>query len=193
MNPLTGVKTALQLLERTNPSAEVHETVAAVDAEVRRVEQMARRLMSFARPSHAAAAACRSRRAAAARAARDAREPTRATVRVVPALNGVRSVTADPDLLVQVLVNLVGQRLPGDAGRRRAGRDSRARRDAAGASSRSVDRGRGLSREVAARLFTPFVTDKRDGHGLGLAVSQNIALAHGGRIEARAERARRAA
>jgi signal transduction histidine kinase len=46
-----------------------------------------------------------------------------------------------------------------------------------------IDHGRGLSRDVAGRLFTPFVTDKREGHGLGLAISQNIAVAHGGRIE----------
>jgi signal transduction histidine kinase len=39
---------------------------------------------------------------------------------------------------------------------------------------------------VASHLFTPFVTTRRDGHGLGLAISQNIALAHGGRLEVHA-------
>ena len=64
LNPLTGVKTALQLLDRTHPAPEVHETVAAVDAEVRRVEQMARRLMSFARPALPQPRRARPRRAA---------------------------------------------------------------------------------------------------------------------------------
>ena len=52
LNPLTGVKTALQLLRRTHHcSPDVHETVTAVDAEIQRVEQMARRLVSFSRPA----------------------------------------------------------------------------------------------------------------------------------------------
>ncbi|MBU1376135.1 MAG: PAS domain S-box protein [Alphaproteobacteria bacterium] len=44
------------------------------------------------------------------------------------------------------------------------------------------DTGPGVSDEVAARLFQPFVTTKQQGMGVGLSISRTIVEAHGGRI-----------
>jgi signal transduction histidine kinase len=46
------------------------------------------------------------------------------------------------------------------------------------------DSGSGLDAEARERLFEPFFTNKPRGTGLGLAVSQAIARAHGGEIVA---------
>ena len=43
-----------------------------------------------------------------------------------------------------------------------------------------VDRGHGVSQQLADSIFHPFVTTKRDGLGVGLAVSRTIIQAHGG-------------
>ena len=43
-----------------------------------------------------------------------------------------------------------------------------------------VDDGAGVPDSLRSLLFLPFVTGRRDGTGLGLAVSQQIAAAHGG-------------
>jgi len=93
------------------------------------------------------------------------------------------AVEADPELLLQVLINLTVnaiQAMPSGGTVRVSARD-----DGKSQVITVSDDGPGLDVEVAARLFTPFVTTKPDGHGLGLALSQNIAIAHGGRIEAR--------
>jgi signal transduction histidine kinase len=183
LNPLTGVKTALQLLRRGNESPDVVETVKAVDTEIRRVEGLARRLVAFSRPLQPQKQPCElgdvfQRVVSAARP-----EADRRGVVIEPAGSQL-SLLADPELLVQVLVNLTVnacQAMPS------GGRVRLSTRHEAGWWVVDVrDEGEGLAPEIVERLFTPFVTTKRDGHGLGLAISQNIALAHGGRLEARA-------
>jgi two-component system sensor kinase FixL len=45
-----------------------------------------------------------------------------------------------------------------------------------------ADSGSGLSKEIAGRLFQPFVTTKPAGMGVGLSISKRIVAAHGGEL-----------
>lgn len=45
------------------------------------------------------------------------------------------------------------------------------------------DNGRGMTPDVATRLFEPFFTTRAEGTGLGLAIARGVARAHGGGID----------
>ena len=47
-----------------------------------------------------------------------------------------------------------------------------------------TDNGSGFDEETRKRLFTPFFSRSSGGYGLGLSIARNIAISHGGRIQA---------
>jgi two-component system, LuxR family, sensor kinase FixL len=51
-----------------------------------------------------------------------------------------------------------------------------------------ADSGSGISADISAQLFQPFITTKRQGMGVGLSISRTIVEAHGGTIAPRPNR-----
>ena len=90
-------------------------------------------------------------------------------------------VTADPDRMVQVLVNLLQNAYDAVRGRSTAGNVTiHAELSGEHALILIEDDGAGIADEVRQRLFEPFATSKPQGTGLGLYISFMLARAMGG-------------
>lgn len=96
-------------------------------------------------------------------------------------------ISGDRVLLVQVLVNLVMNAMDAMADTPAVRRRVVIRTDVTAAEvALSVsDHGTGLAAPVNGTLFTPFVTTKAHGLGIGLTITRTIVEAHGGSIDAR--------
>lgn len=97
---------------------------------------------------------------------------------------GLPAFAFDPDLVAQVLANLISNALKFTP---KGGRVTvEARRDGDFASVRVVDTGVGIPAEARARIFAPFERVPNElratGTGLGLAISKAIVERHGGTI-----------
>lgn len=190
LNPLAGMKAAVQLQFRTAQGAqlspsEIRETALALDQEITRVELLLRRLLHYARPLSPRLEECRVQRLldSAAEAARSELVRAQATL-LVEQPAAAAPLEVDPLLITQALANLLINAAqvspPGGQVTLVVQETMHLGRPYLAFAVR--DEGRGIAPELKEQLFHPFFTTKPQGHGLGLAVTQNIIMEHGGLI-----------
>jgi two-component system sensor histidine kinase HydH len=95
--------------------------------------------------------------------------------------SGSVAVRCDPRKTKQVLINLVQNAI--DASPHGAAVEIEAEPSpGGGARVRVLDRGRGVVPALAAAVFSPGVTTKSEGSGLGLTIARSLARQHGGDV-----------
>lgn len=93
-------------------------------------------------------------------------------------------VWADPAMVEQALINLLRNAMDAVAGQPAPRVEVDCRREGEQVVITVGDNGAGVDPAVLDRIFVPFFTTKPGGSGVGLSLVRQIALAHGGQIEA---------
>jgi two-component system nitrogen regulation sensor histidine kinase NtrY len=92
-------------------------------------------------------------------------------------------VTVDRDMIEQVLINMLRNAEQAMEGRQGAVLTLAARLNRRGHVIVEVaDNGPGIPPDIAKKIFVPFFTTKRDGSGVGLALTRQVMIAHGGSV-----------
>lgn len=183
-NPLTSIKLLVGAALKGRPARPLTEAdLRVIHDEVGRLEGKVQALLDFARPRETE------------RRPNDAVAIVRQAAELVSARSRQQNVSLNLDLpespvvteldrdqFQGVLVNLFLNAL--DAMQGGGALDVSLRRGAGGALEVSVaDTGPGIDPAMAGRLFTPFVSTKSTGTGLGLSVSRRIVQSHGGTLD----------
>ena len=196
-NPLAGIAGAVQVMADELPEADPRkEIMHEILTQVHRLDRTVQDLLAFARPGKPDVEPCDIHQVLDRVLILLAENPEAKQMRVVRNYQaGIPRVNADGKQLRQVFLNLIlnavqampagGQITLQTALRGSTGADEPVPREHGPMVEVAVtDTGPGIPPNILKEIFTPFMTTKRRGTGLGLPVSRRIVEDHGGWITA---------
>ena len=187
-NPINAIVVHLELLReklaRNDSSAERH--VDVIHNEIRRLDRVVQTLIDFSRPVELDLAMHDLRSIVTSVLTLAEPDLAQRSVKVVSVMPGSPvNVRVDADMIQQALLNVLlnGAQSMADGGElyielRQHGHE---------ASLRIRDQGCGIPREILNRIFNLYFTTKRDGTGIGLAMTYRILQLHNGSVQVESE------
>jgi two-component system sensor histidine kinase HydH len=187
-NPLGVIKGSAELLNQklSGADAMAKELSGYIYTEVNRVSALVSRFLDFARPSRLDLGTADLTRVVERCLKTVAEQGACARVKITRDFApGLPPVVLDQDLCDQVFTNLLlnACEAMGEHGGELKVRIQRASGEEAGVMVEIEDSGPGVPPELKEQIFNPFVTTKKSGVGLGLAIVSKIVDAHGGSVK----------
>ncbi len=183
-NPLMNIMSLASLVEESLPpeQASLREDLRILKKEGERCARIVQGILSFAREKEPTYEAFDMRRLIEETLELLSHRLQSSGITVVRRLDDAMPMEGDPNLLQQVLVNILLNAIQASpegttitvAARRREGEIE----------IEITDSGSGIAQEHSSRIFDPFFTTKREGEGtgLGLSISYGIVKRHQGRL-----------
>jgi signal transduction histidine kinase len=182
-NPINAIVVHLELLrsklERNEPGAERHLEI--IQGEIRRLDRVVQTLVDFSRPVDLELSLQDLRKIVSSVLALASPEMEQHQVRVVSLLPEQPVLArVDADLMRQALLNVV---LNGAQSMSSGGElEVKLLQEGRSAAIHVRDQGSGIAKEIQDRIFNLYFTTKRDGTGIGLAMTYRILQLHNGSI-----------
>jgi signal transduction histidine kinase len=178
-NPLAILRSTVQNLEEEPTDAEeVRRSCAFLRDEIDRLARVTTSILGFARPLEPRPSAVRAGELLERVRLLQPLEVREKNLRLeVRDASGGAALEVDADLLTQALLGLLTNAAQASPERGTVALEAHA---SDGAAMLSVaDSGPGVPESQRERIFEPFFSTRKDGHGLGLAVARQIVRAHG--------------
>lgn len=182
-NPLQPILNCLEVAIEDSENGDQLDTevLRVAEQEVQRIKSIVSRLLDFARPSTSDQSSIEPQGLISEVLLLTSKQLERHGIRVTSRLTNTPVVSGNSTQLKQVMLNLVLNAMEAMADGGDLLIDLYPEHD--GVMIRVQDSGVGMDRETVAQIFDPFYSTKREGTGLGLAVTYGIIEGHGGSIQ----------
>jgi signal transduction histidine kinase len=178
-NPLASIYGGAEMMMDGNLSeAQLHRLAGNIYRSSRVINDLLQELLDVSRGRMQAPETCRLSEIVGAAVDVEAEAAEQQGVRVHNAIDPAIELPLERARIERVFLNLITNAI--EAMPNGGSVDIRAERSGSGVIVKVDDTGPGIPESVRNRLFEPFVTSRKNGLGLGLALSRQTVLEHGG-------------